>query len=112
MRALARGPAHGVGLPGQQGFVYLRRLGEEYGGGADLAARLQLDHVLLDQVLGGDLRGRAVADDPRRRQGQERELLHQALGVDLLDDADQGVQGHDHQEQHVRPGPAPRRCAG
>ena len=70
-QALARGPAHGVGLPGQQGFVHLRRLGEDDGVGADLAARLQLDHVLLDQVLGGDLRGRAVVDDPRRRQGQE-----------------------------------------
>ena len=91
-----------VGLPGQQRLVDLETGGAQRGAvHDDLVAAGQVQHVVLDDLVGPHLGQHAVPVGPRGRFADDGEVVERALGPDLLHDSDQRV-GHDHEtEQRV-----------
>ena len=71
--------------------------------------------ILINQgwkFLHGDFRKAAVPDHPGLGHGQQGKLLHQLFGVQLLQNADQRIQGDNQDKQHVGPGPHQGQCRG
>ena len=80
--------------------------GEAAGGdrlavGDQLVARADRDEVAGDDLGRQQLDRLAVADDPRVRRDQHRELVERLLRLQLLADADVGVDDRDQAEERV-----------
>ena len=61
----------------------------------------QHHHVIAHQLIKGQLDFRAIAQRVRLRASYDGQLVGDALGSDLLDDADYGIAHDDNHEQHV-----------
>ena len=103
---------HRGGLPGEQRLVGLHPALQHQGVRRDLRPPLQDDHVPQNQLLHRQRPGLAVPQGAGLGDGEDGDPLHQALGVELLGDADEGVQGDDEDEQQVGPGPHRRQGQG
>jgi hypothetical protein len=91
-----------VGLTGEERLVDLEAVGgDDRAVDRELVAGLDVDEVTGDHLLGGDLVGRAVPDDPDLRCRDHRQLVEGGLGPKLLDDADGGVGDGDEAEEGV-----------
>ena len=99
---VARRLDHGLGLAGQQRLVDLERGGLEHlAVDHDLIARLELEHVVEDDLGERHLADLAVADDPRVRRRQHRQRVERPLRAQLLVDPDAGVRDQHEPEQRV-----------
>ena len=93
---------HRLGLTGQQRLVGLQaRAGPHDPVRDQLVAGPQVDQVVGDQVAGGDLALRAVADHPDPGRAEHGEPVKRPLGAQLLHDADQRVGDQHDAEQGV-----------
>jgi len=75
--------------------------GDHRAGGAPLVAGPDLDDVAGDDLTRGQLGHGAVADDLGLRRDQDRQLVEGRLRLQLLADADVGVDDGDQAEQRV-----------
>ena len=99
---VARRLDRGLGLAGQQRFVDLERGGLEHlAVDHDLIARLELEHVVEDDLGERHLADLAVANDPRVRRRQHRQRVERPLRAQLLVDPDAGVRDQHEPEQRV-----------
>ena len=100
-----------VGLPRQQRLVDFQAGGAQRGAvHDDLVAAGQVQHVVLDDLIGAHLGHDAVPVGAGGRFADDGEPVKGALGPLLLHDADQGVGDDDEPEQRivVRPDPQNR----
>ena len=102
---LSRRFPHRDGLPSEQGLVCLNLAFQHQGIRRDLHPALQGDHVPQHQLLHRELPETAAPQGAGFGRGQHGDLLHQLFRMELLDDADDGVQGDDQDEQEVGPRP-------
>jgi hypothetical protein len=114
---IARLLVYRLGLPGQQRLISLQaRAVPHHPVRHQLIAGAQVDQIIGDQLLDGDLARRAVAEHPDPRRAEHGEPVQRPLGPQLLPDPDQRVgdqhdaeQGvlrladhHDHGQQHAQ----------
>ena len=92
-----------VGLAGQQRLVEGHAAGRDrLAVGDQLVAGADGDHVAGDDLGREQLDDGAVADDPGARRDQDRQLVEGRLRLQLLADADVGVDHRDQAEDRVR----------
>ena len=94
---------NGVRLTSQEGLVDLHRALHHCGIGANLLTAVQQQDVLQFDLLHGDLLHLAVSHHlclGRRKQG---ELLNQTLCLDLLRNANNGIERNDKNKEQVGP---------
>ena len=96
---------HRDGLPGEQGLVGLDLAVQDQGVRRNLYPPLQREHVPQHQLLHRKLPYFTIPQDAGLWGGQHGNLLHQPLGVELLDNPNGGVQGDDQDKQQVGPRP-------
>lgn len=99
-------------LPGEQGLVRLHPPLQHQGVRRDLHSAFQGDHVPQHQLLHRKLPHFTIPQDAGLWGRQDGDLLHQFLGVELLDDPDDGVQRDDQDKQKVGPRPYQRQRDG
>jgi hypothetical protein len=99
---LAHPLAHAVGLAGQQRLVEGHAAaGDRLAVGDQLVAGLDRDHVPRHDLLGQEADERTVAHDLGVGGDQHRQLVERLLRVQLLADADVGVDDRDQAEDGV-----------
>ena len=90
-----------VRLAGDERLVDLALAGKDDAVGADLTAVGKGQHVVQHNLVDGQRKLFAVADNRYLRLREEGELVDHALGADLLKNADGGVAEHNADEQSV-----------
>ena len=102
----ARGGAHGVGLPGEDGLVDLQPVGgQELAVGGDLLPAAQPHDVVQDDVRHVDVGLAPVAPDVGGGRLEDAEAVQGALGADLGEGARGRVEHQHEAEQRVHPLP-------
>ena len=84
-------------------FVDAAFAGDDLGVCADLAAGIEEDNVVTDELRLCDLLERAVPDHVEFRGGENVQLVQLALGAQVLNGADDGVAENDAHERQVQP---------
>lgn len=93
-----------VALAGEQALVHVALARDNDRVGRDLVSPAQADQVVEHELVELELDLMIVANRDGALRGEQRELVHHALGAQGLHDADARVEEHDPQEGQVLPG--------
>ena len=98
-------PGHmgnGFGFSGNQGFIQPQLPLPQNAVGTELVTLGKFGNVIAKDFLRGNLHTLALPDHRHRALRHQGQPIHRPLGPDLLNDADDGIDGRHHQKSHIQ----------